>query len=306
MEKTVPMDRLICGDVGYGKTEIAVRAAFKAVQDGKQVAVSRPDDPPRAAALRHVLRAVRPVPGQREALSRFRRTPGRRRRSKGCATAPSTSSSARTACLLRDQVQGPGPGHRRRGAAVRRRAQGAAEEAAGQRRRPHDVRDPIPRTLEMAVTGIREMSTITTPPRGAPPGPHLRRTVRGEADRRGHPPRTAPRGPGLLHPQPRRVDRPGGGPAARHRARGAHRDRPRPDVGTGPGTGRRGLLGEEVRRPRLHDDRRVRHRHLERQHAHRRARRQPRLSPSSTSCAAVSAVAGNAATRTSSTRPRSP
>src|SRR6185295_2440627 len=42
MEKPIPMDRLICGDVGYGKTEIAVRAAFKAVQDGKQVAVLVP------------------------------------------------------------------------------------------------------------------------------------------------------------------------------------------------------------------------------------------------------------------------
>lgn len=42
MEKPVPMDRVICGDVGYGKTEIAVRAAFKAVQDGKQVAVLVP------------------------------------------------------------------------------------------------------------------------------------------------------------------------------------------------------------------------------------------------------------------------
>ena len=42
MEKSVPMDRVICGDVGYGKTEIAVRAAFKAVQDGKQVAVLVP------------------------------------------------------------------------------------------------------------------------------------------------------------------------------------------------------------------------------------------------------------------------
>ena len=42
MEKPIPMDRLVCGDVGYGKTEIAVRAAFKAVQDGKQVAVLVP------------------------------------------------------------------------------------------------------------------------------------------------------------------------------------------------------------------------------------------------------------------------
>ncbi len=59
MENPVPMDRLICGDVGYGKTEIAVRAAFKAVQDGKQVAVLVPDHAARAAAHVDVLRAVR-------------------------------------------------------------------------------------------------------------------------------------------------------------------------------------------------------------------------------------------------------
>ena len=52
MEQPVPMDRLVCGDVGYGKTEIAVRAAFKAVQDGKQVAVLVPDDAAGAAAPR--------------------------------------------------------------------------------------------------------------------------------------------------------------------------------------------------------------------------------------------------------------
>ena len=63
MEQPVPMDRLICGDVGYGKTEIAVRAAFKAVMDGKQVAVLVPTT---LLAEQHFVtftRAVRPVPG---------------------------------------------------------------------------------------------------------------------------------------------------------------------------------------------------------------------------------------------------
>ena len=65
MEKSVPMDRVICGDVGYGKTEIAVRAAFKAVQDGKQVAVLVPTTLLAQQHYSTFSRAVRPVPGQR-------------------------------------------------------------------------------------------------------------------------------------------------------------------------------------------------------------------------------------------------
>ena len=57
MERPKPMDRLICGDVGFGKTEVAIRAAFKAVMDGKQVADARADDRARAAAFQHVPRA---------------------------------------------------------------------------------------------------------------------------------------------------------------------------------------------------------------------------------------------------------
>ena len=64
MERPVPMDRLICGDVGYGKTEIAVRAAFKAVQDGKQVAVLVPTTLLVQQHFVHVHRAVRAVPGE--------------------------------------------------------------------------------------------------------------------------------------------------------------------------------------------------------------------------------------------------
>ena len=74
---------------------------------------------------------------------------------------------------------------------------------------------PIPRTLEMAVTGIREMSTILTPPEERHPVLTFVGAVRREADRRGDPARAAARGPDLLHPQPGRVDRPGRGPAAR-------------------------------------------------------------------------------------------
>ena len=72
MRRTVPMDRLVCGDVGYGKTEIAVRAAFKAVQDGKQVAVLVPTTllvqqhlstfEERMGAFPVTLRAAEPLP----------------------------------------------------------------------------------------------------------------------------------------------------------------------------------------------------------------------------------------------------
>ena len=189
MEKTVPMDRLICGDVGYGKTEIAVRAAFKAVQDGKQVAVLVPDDPAGAAALRHVLRAVRAVPGEREGAVPL---PDRHRGEGHPGGAAGGLGGHRhrhpPAVLLRDQVQGPGPGHRRRGAALRRRAQGAAEEAPRQRRRADHVRDPDP--AHPGDGGHRHPRDVDDhhPAGGAPPGADLRRPVRGEADRRGHPP----------------------------------------------------------------------------------------------------------------------
>ena len=65
MESERPMDRLICGDVGFGKTEIALRAAYKAAVDGKQVADARADDDPRPAALRHLPRALRRLPRSR-------------------------------------------------------------------------------------------------------------------------------------------------------------------------------------------------------------------------------------------------
>ena len=76
MESERPMDRLICGDVGYGKTEIAIRAAFKAVQDGKQVAVLVPTTILAEQHLRSFAERLASFPVRIEALSRFRTREG--------------------------------------------------------------------------------------------------------------------------------------------------------------------------------------------------------------------------------------
>ena len=99
MEKSVPMDRLICGDVGYGKTEIAVRAAFKAVQDGKQVAVLVPTTLLVQQHFGTFSERYSQFPVNVRALSRFQtRHRGRRPSWRACARARWTSSSAPTGC----------------------------------------------------------------------------------------------------------------------------------------------------------------------------------------------------------------
>ncbi len=165
MERPVPMDRIVCGDVGYGKTEIAVRAAFKAVQDGKQVAVLVPTT---LLVQQHV-----ETFGERYAnfpvtvapLSRFQTDKESELVLEGMAAGSI------------DVVIGT---HRLLGAGVTFKDLGLVvvdeEQRFGVEHKEHlkalrthvDVltmsATPIPRTLEMAVTGIREMSTITTPP----------------------------------------------------------------------------------------------------------------------------------------------
>ena len=302
------MDRLVCGDVGYGKTEIAVRAAFKAVQDGKQVAVLVPTTllvqqhlstfAERMGGFPVTLKGAEPVPD---------RQGGRARSSTGCADGHGRHRDRHPpAAQPRHPGQGPRPDHRRRGAAVRRRAQGADEAAAHQRSTCCRCRaTPIPRTLEMAITGIREMSTITTPPEERHPvltyvGAYEDRQVTA-AD----PPRAAARGPGLLHPQPGAVDREGRRPDPRAGARGAGRHRARPDGRAPARAGDARLLGEALRRAGLHDDRRVRPRRLQRQHDDHRARRHPRPLPAAPAARPGRPLAASAPTPTSSTRRRS-
>jgi transcription-repair coupling factor (superfamily II helicase) len=165
MEQIVPMDRLICGDVGYGKTEIAVRAAFKAVQDGKQVAILVPttllvQQHYATFADRYASFPVNVAP-----LSRFSTEGEAKTTIEGLADGK-VDVVVGTHRLLSDEIkfkdlglvvideeQRFGVEHKERLKRLRTAVDVLAMSAT-----------PIPRTLEMAVTGIREMSTIMTPP----------------------------------------------------------------------------------------------------------------------------------------------
>jgi transcription-repair coupling factor (superfamily II helicase) len=165
MEKTVPMDRLICGDVGYGKTEIAVRAAFKAVQDGKQVAVLVPTTLLVQQHYDTFAERYAPYPVTVKALSRFQ-TPKESKEVVEGLSDGSVDVVIGTHRLLTgevrfkdlglvviDEEQRFGVEHKETLKALRANVDVLAMSAT-----------PIPRTLEMAVTGIREMSTLATPP----------------------------------------------------------------------------------------------------------------------------------------------
>jgi transcription-repair coupling factor (superfamily II helicase) len=165
MEKPVPMDRLICGDVGYGKTEIAVRAAFKAVQDGRQVAVLVPTTLLAQQHLATFSERYGPFPVVIRPMSRFQ---------------SDSEISETLAGLAEGKVDVVIGTHRLLSAEVRFRQLGLViideEQRFGVEHKEYFKRlrtevdvlamsaTPIPRTLEMGVAGIREMSTIQTPP----------------------------------------------------------------------------------------------------------------------------------------------
>ena len=165
MERPYPMDRIICGDVGYGKTEIAIRAAFKAVQDGKQVAVLVPTTLLVQQHSKTFAERYAGFPIKVAGLSRFN------------TAKESKEILAELASGVVDVVVGT---HRILSQDVQFKDLGLVivdeeqrfgveqKESLKKMRTTVDVlamsATPIPRTLEMAVTGIREMSTITTPP----------------------------------------------------------------------------------------------------------------------------------------------
>lgn len=165
MMKVVPMDRLVCGDVGYGKTEIAVRAAFKAVQEGKQVAVLVPTTLLVTQHLSTFTERMAGFPVVLKALSRFQSDKEAREVMAGMADG-SIDVVVGTHRLLNPDVR-----FKDLGLIVVDEEQRFGVEHKEQMKRMRTSVDvlsmsatPIPRTLEMAITGIREMSTITTPP----------------------------------------------------------------------------------------------------------------------------------------------
>jgi transcription-repair coupling factor (superfamily II helicase) len=178
MEKPVPMDRVVCGDVGYGKTEIAVRAAFKAVQDGKQVAVLAPTTLLADQHLATFTERMSGFPVRVAGLSRFTDVAESRAVIDGLADG-STDIVIGTHRLLQtgvtwknlglvivDEEQRFGVEHKEHIKSLRTHIDMLTMSAT-----------PIPRTLEMSLAGIREMSTILTPPEERYPvltyvGPH--------------------------------------------------------------------------------------------------------------------------------------
>ncbi len=165
MEKPVPMDRVICGDVGYGKTEIAVRAAFKAVQDGKQVAVLVPTTLLADQHLQTFTERMAGFPVRIKGLSRFTDTVESRAVIDGMADGNvdiviGTHRLLQTGVrwkdlglVVVDEEQRFGVEHKEHIKSLRTHVDVLTMSAT-----------PIPRTLEMSLAGIREMSTILTPP----------------------------------------------------------------------------------------------------------------------------------------------
>jgi transcription-repair coupling factor (superfamily II helicase) len=166
MESTTPMDRLLCGDVGYGKTEVAMRAAFKAVQDGKQVAVLTPTT---VLAFQHFetfKQRFAQFPIHIEMISRFRSAKEQKdiveRVANGrvdilIGTHRLLSKDLKfqdLGLLVVDEEQRFGVRHKERLKQLRKEIDVLSMSAT-----------PIPRTLHMSLVGLRDMSVIETPPK---------------------------------------------------------------------------------------------------------------------------------------------
>jgi len=165
MESEIPMDRLLAGDVGYGKTEVAVRAAFKAIQDGKQVAILVPTTLLARQHYETFSARFAGFPVVIKALSRFQSAKDSKETIEGLETGAvdlvigthrllgGGIKFRNLGLIVIDEEQRFGVEHKEKLKDLKQNVDVLAMSAT-----------PIPRTLEMAVTGIREMSTLATPP----------------------------------------------------------------------------------------------------------------------------------------------
>lgn len=166
MEKSYPMDRLVCGDVGYGKTEVAVRAAFKAVADGKQVAILVPTTILAQQHYHTFQDRLSRLPVNIEMLSRFKGPKAQKKIVAKLHTGEvdivigthrllsKDVGFKDLGLLIIDEEQRFGVRHKERLKAFRQTVDVMALSAT-----------PIPRTLQFSLLGIRDMSLITTPPK---------------------------------------------------------------------------------------------------------------------------------------------
>ena len=165
MERPRPMDRLVCGDVGYGKTEVAIRAAFKAIMDRKQVAVLAPTTVLAAQHFRNFTERFSAFPVKTALLSRFRTREEQRMSLRGLLDG-SVDIAIGTHRLLQKDV-----GFARLGLVIvdeEQRFGVMHKERLKELRRSVDVltlsATPIPRTLHMSMLGVRDLSLIRTAP----------------------------------------------------------------------------------------------------------------------------------------------
>jgi len=166
MESTTPMDRLLCGDVGYGKTEVAMRAAFKAVQDGKQVAVLTPTTILSFQHFETFKKRFAQFPIKIEMISRFRTLKEQKAIVEQVETGridiligthrllSKDIKFQDLGLLIVDEEQRFGVRHKERLKQMRKEIDVLAMSAT-----------PIPRTLHMSLVGLRDMSVIETPPK---------------------------------------------------------------------------------------------------------------------------------------------
>ena len=286
MESATPMDRLLCGDVGYGKTEVAMRAAFKAVSDNRQVAVLAPTT---VLAFQHYntfRQRFAAFPIKIDMLSRFRTrqaAEGNHRQDRGGPGGHRHRHASRA--VEGREVQRSRAGHRGRRAALRRPPQGAAEAASQRSGRADHVGHADSAHLAHVAAGAARHERDRDAAERSHGDPDRGGRVGREAAALGHREGAGARRAGVLRAQSRGEHLRDRRQDPRDGAQGAHPGRPRPDAGERTGARHARLHAARSRHPGGDHHHRERARHSAVQHHHHQSRRPAWACRSCTSCA---------------------